>query len=300
MAVLDRPTESTGGDDFDLAAIASEIEPRYAELRQAAEMYADHQKLRIVTNNRIGSITVNVADYGPHAAALEKLERSLSRQLVKICREAVPVGVVAWQQSEDARGVGEHMLARLLGHLGHPHLAVPKYWARNTTVADDEFGDQDNPKRMLMAGEPYLRSMSQLWQFCGHGAPLRRRAGMTQDEAFALGNPSCKMLTHLLAESVVKGQVRNTDDGKIALGSLGRHYLDTKSRYAERTHSGPCSGGYTNAGGRVVFAKCKVDGHYADAGDPFTPSHLNAIALRHLGKQILMNIFDASREEWCQ
>lgn len=282
----------------DLAAIAEGLAAPYAELRQAAEMYADHQKTRIITNNRLGSLTVDVADYAAYAHSMERLEGELSKQLVRVYRAAVPVGVVEWQAT--ARGIGEHMLARLLGHLGHPRLATPKSWARNTTITDGEFGDAANPKRMLVAEEPYLRSLSQLRQYCGHGDHQRRRIGMTQEEAFALGNPKCKMLVHLLAESVVKAQIRNGEDGKHALGSLGQLYLNTRAEYAERTHTGPCPGGYSNVGGRVVRVRCKVDGRYAEAGDPFQASHINAIALRHLGKQILSELYDAASEEWCQ
>jgi hypothetical protein len=294
--VVANPTEPSR--PADLASLAKDLGSRYGELRQAAEMYADHQKLRIVTGNRVDSLTVDVADYEPYKLAMEKQEEVLSRQLVRLYRATVPAGVLEWQAS--TAGVGEHMLARLLGHLGHPRLTTPKHWARNTTIADGEWGNAENPKRMLVDGEPFLRSFSQLRQFCGHGAPVRRRAGMSQEEAFALGNPGCKMLVHLIAGSVVKAQVRRNGDERYATGALGGFYLTTKATYRERSHTGPCSGGYTTAGKRVVFAKCKVDGHYAVAGDPYSPSHVNAIALRHLGKQILTELFHAAWEEWCQ
>jgi hypothetical protein len=156
---------------------------------------------------------------------------------------------------------------------------------------------------------------------------------MTQEEAFALGKPSCKMLVHLLAESVVKAQVRNPHDPdsetrRESLGYLGGYYLTEKAKYSLRVHPGPCSGGFVPAGpGKVVFAKCKVrpstvfadthqatdgrqvspskldpnthlvrDGktYYAQAGDPYSPGHVNAIALRHLGKEILKQLWLAA------
>jgi hypothetical protein len=241
---------------------------------------------------------------------MKKQEEELSEQLVTLFRAIVPAGVLAWQAS--TAGVGEHMLARLLGHLGHPRLTTPKYWARNTTIADDKWGTAANPKRMLVDGEPFLRSLAQLRSYCGHGAPVRRRAGMTQEEAFGLGNPGCKMLLHLIAESVVKQQVRQAPDEpyremaykdeipRVGIGPLGVYYLDQRARYVTGMHPGPCPGGPTNAGDRVVFSKCKIDGHYAVAGDPYSRSHVNAIALRHLGKRILAELFDAACEEWCR
>lgn len=295
--------------DYSLTELAADIGPRYAELRQAAEIYEDHQKTRIAQANRIASMTVDVSTYAEYAEMLKRLEEQLSKRLVRIYRDTAPAGVIEWQKG--ATGVGEHMLARLLGQLGHPRLATPKYWARNTTIGDAEFGDESNPKRMLVDGEPFLRSLAQLRQYCGHGRADRRRKGMSQEDALALGKPDCKMIVHLMAEGVVKSQVRKDPDApyremanadkisRVPLGDLGAVYLDTRETYAQRGHLGPCSGGWTTAGKKVVFSKCKVDGRYADIGDAFAPSHINAIAQRHLGKRILEELYDAAREEWC-
>jgi hypothetical protein len=261
-------------------------------------MYADHQRYRIGVSNQIASLTVDPSGYTPYRDTLVALERDLSRALVSLYRSTVPAGVLEWQAQ--TLGVGEHLLARLLGHLGHPRLATPKHWAQNSTIRDGEWGDAENPKRMLIDGQPFLRSCSQLLQYCGHGAAGRRVAGMSQAEAFALGRPECKMLVNRIADSIVKAQVRTRPTGeKYALGELGQLYLDTKARYAERTHSGPCPGGVAVVNGRALRIRCKIDGRYADTGDPFQPSHLQAIGLRHLGKQILRELFDASQEEWC-
>ena len=285
--------------DRDLIEIAADVRVAYAELRQAAEMYADHQRHRIATENAIRSMTVNVADgYLDYATELKDQEERLSKELVRLYRQVAPAGVIAWRKT--AKGVGEHMLARLLGQCGHPRLATPQHWARNLTITDDEFGDAENPKRMLVDGEPFLRTLAQFRQYCGHGQAGRRTTGMSQQEAFALGRPACKMLVHLIAEGVVKAQVRkDADDVRFPLGPLGAVYLDTKARYAERTHTVPCPGGFTSAGSRVVRARCKHDGQYAEAGDPFSPAHIHAIAMRHLGKAILAELFDAANEPWC-
>lgn len=271
----------------------------YLDLRIMAEMYEDHQKSRIAQANRVGSSTVTRWDgYEEYIQSLRALEEKLSRALVQEYKQTVPPGVLQWQEA--TLGIGGHMLARLLGHLGHPRIAVPKSWVDNAGVADGEMGTEENPKKALVDGEPFERTVGQLWQYCGHGRAARRSKGMTQEEAFALGNPACKMLVHLIAEAVVKAQVRKTDDngGRCALGDLGEFYLAEKAKYQARTHSGPCPGGYVSAGpGKVVFAKCKVDGHYAEAGDPYSAGHVNLIALRHLGKEILKGLWVATGDE---
>lgn len=284
--------------------------PGWDHLRTAAEMYADHQKSRIAQEGRVRSATVDPSMFEAYIAAEREQEQALGKQLERLLQTVAPIGVLEW--AAVSSGIGDKLLGRLLGHLGHPRLAEPKYWAANPAMAAGEFGDAANPKRKLVAGESFERTVGQLWQYCGHGRADRRRAGMTQDEAFALGNPRCKMLVHLLAESVVKAQVRKDPDdaeARIALGPLGAFYLAEKAKYAVRVHSAPCSGGYVPAGpGKVVFSKCKlapvqtasvthsVGGGvtYAQAGDPFQKGHVNAIALRHLGKEILRQLWLAA------
>jgi hypothetical protein len=291
----------------DLNEVAEAVSAGYDELRQAAEMYSDHQDFRVATENRISSMQIDVGQgYAEYAKSLRGQEDELGKRMVAIYKEAVSPGIQDW--AKKTAGIGKtspHMLARLLGHLGHPRLAVPKYWVENPDLDEGEWGSEENPKRMLVQGEPFLRSMGQLWQYCGHGAPSRRRKDMTQEEAMAMGRPMCKMLVHLLAEGVVKAQVRNNDGEKIAIGPLGEHFLATKARYAERTHTGPCPGGpmvmrMPGGGKRAVIVRCKVDGRYAEAGDPFQASHINAIGYRHLGKKILMELYDAAYEDWCE
>jgi hypothetical protein len=282
-----------------LTELAESMAEGFQRLRFAANMYDDHQHRRIAVGNQIGSQTIDVRAYAGYGAAMKDLEADLSKRLVSTYREVVPIGIRDW--AKGTSGVGEHLLALLLGHLGHPRLAIPKFWVSNDDVADDEFGSLESPKRFLEAGEPFLRSVSQVWQYCGRGRSERRRRGMSQEEAMALGNPACKRLTYLLAQSVVKQQVRKG----AAMGPLGQFYLDEKERYRHRVHTGPCPGGPAliadSATGRkrAVVMRCKIDGRYADKGDPFQPSHINAIGLRHLGKRILMQLYDAAYEPWC-
>jgi hypothetical protein len=264
--------------------------PDYLDLRTAAEMFEDVQKTRISQENRVRSATVGAVDYNPVIANLRQTEDLLSKRLVALYKQVAPSGVVEWQQS--TLGVGPHLLARLLGHLGHPRMAEPKFWAESI---DGEHGDDENPKRAVQDGEPFERMVSQLWQYCGHGEALRRTKGMSQQDAFRLGNPRCKMLVHVISGAVVKAQVRKDGEDRIGLAPLGEFYLSEKVRYRERAHAGPCSGGYVAAGpAKVVFAKCKIGDRYADAGDPYSPGHVNSIALRHLGKRVLKELWEAA------
>lgn len=290
----------------------------YIDLRTTAEMLEDAQKSRISNENRVRSATVVVMQYEPVLRRMRDIEKELSDLLVVMYREVVPASVVAWQEATP--GVGAHLLARLLGHLGDPRRAAPKFWAESP---DGEHGDEANPKRALQDGDPFDRTVGQLWQYCGHGRAARRAKGMSQQDALALGNPRCKMLVHLICDGVVKrgvrgrcltgkstfepkqakskvclhcGAVRSEHDS-VGVTEGGVFFLAEKAKYASRVHTAPCSGGYVSAGpGKVVFAKCKHDGHYAEAGDPYQPGHINAIAMRHLGKELLKQLWVAAGE----
>lgn len=300
---------------------------QWTRLRVLAEMYYDHQRTRISQQNRLRSATVAADDLSAYIAAEEASETQLGKQLAALYRNVAPATVVKW--ADETLGVGDKLLARLLGHLGHPRLAAPLYWVTNPKLDESERGTAENPRRALHAAEPFERSIGQLWQYCGHGRAERRRAGMTQEEAMALGSPQLKMLTHLLAESVIKQQVRSKNrPAPVPIGPLGAFYLNEKAKYVSRVHTKPCSGGYVSAGpGKVLFAKCKLSAatveskthcpndaellplppivnpqpimgsssngkvFYAQAGDPYSPGHINAIAVRHLGKQILRELW---------
>lgn len=142
----------------------------WIELRVWAEMLFDAQRARIACTNRIERGGIDSAYFKPQLATLIAAEHEFALSLRECYRRTVPASIRAWQR--DAVGIGAPALARLLGHLG----------------------------------DPSTRSLRQLWSYCGHGdAERKRRKGMTQDEAKALGSPMCKMIVHqLLASSCIK------------------------------------------------------------------------------------------------
>lgn len=175
----------------------------WLELRIWAEMLNDAQKSRIAASNRGERGGVDPEVYRWHVEQLEVVEHGVALAMRRTYRRVVPAEVVAWQKAE--RGIGEHLLARLLGHLGDPYVATPHAWLE--TPPDSHVCDpaRCGENKHLVAFEPYVRKVSQLWSYCGVGdATRKRRAGMTQADAFGLGSPICKMLIHLLAEACMK------------------------------------------------------------------------------------------------
>lgn len=161
----------------------------FDELRILAESFEDAQKARIAIENRLRGAVVSDASLDA-LDALRLAEKRLGLAMRRSFRKAAPE-LAAWQK--ETVGVGEHLLARLLGTIGDPYIARPHHW------------EGEGSARVLVADEPFARNVAKLWAYTGHGDPgRRRRKGMSADEAFALGNPRAKMIVHLLAEGAMK------------------------------------------------------------------------------------------------
>ena len=165
----------------------------YLQLRVWSEMFEDAQKSRIGCSNRIERGGVDSGPYLGQLAAMEAAEHSIGLGMRRCYRANVDPRILVWQKN--TRGIGEHLLARLIGLIGHPVHTTAHHW---------EGSGED---RELIEDGPLERSVSQLWSYCGHGDVTRkRRTGMTAEEAAAMGNPRAKMIVHLIAESVVKAR----------------------------------------------------------------------------------------------
>lgn len=189
-AVVPHPISSASPEDF-------------AILRVLADSFQDVQDARIAVKNRTSAKRLKDGTVVPAAIpaelvadvldALMAAEKKASSLMQKAFRRAAPE-VHAWARTTPGIGVSsDRLIARLLGAIGHPVMASPYHW------------EGEGPERVLVADSPYLRSVSQLWSYCGHGDPARRRRrGMSPEDALALGNPRAKMLVHLLAEACMK------------------------------------------------------------------------------------------------
>lgn len=160
-------------------------------LRVWAEMYEDAQKSRIACTNRAERAGVDPALYQAQLDGLAVAEHQIKLAMVRCYRTVTPPGIVEWQKA--SAGIGEHLLARLLGVIGHPVHATPHHW------------EGEGAKRVLIADPPFDRNIAKLWAYCGHGDPGRKRAkGMTAEQAFGLGNSRAKMLVWNLSVACMR------------------------------------------------------------------------------------------------
>jgi len=230
----------------------------WLELRIWAEMFDDAQKARIANVNRAERGGADPDIFAPHIEALRHTEHECRLQLRRNYRKIVPQPIQQWQKV--SVGIGIDMLARLLGHMGHPVWATPHHW------------EGTGSNRVLITDPPFERSVGQLWQFCGHGAPSRKTKGMTAADLAAQGNPKLKMLVHLNAEMCMK---QRTSPYRLV-------YEQSRESTADKLHTVEC-------------VRCGPSGKPAQPGTPWSAGHQHAHALRITGKEILRDLWMVSR-----
>lgn len=223
-------------------------------LRTLAETFADTQEYRISIQNRFRSGTVDPDLTKLRLDDVERHEKAIRGDLISAYRATAPDGVREWVK--DSKGLGEPLMARILGHLGHPRIATPYHWEGVGT------------KRVLVADDPFERAVGQLWSYCGHGRPGRRVRGMSAEEAMGLGSPHLKKLVFLSASFAMRQE-----------GYPYREvYVAGRERYENRVHAVPC-------------APCGKVGKPAVEGVPWKKGHQHAAALRLTGKEILRDMW---------
>lgn len=211
-------------------------------IRTLGQLLDDLERVRIMNSNRIAAIEREHGEAPPHLAFTNERVREVEHEAVLELQRAWRKHPLApWAKA--IPGCGEKLIARLIAEIGDP--------------ADPE--RRPNPGKLLA--------------YCGHGDPHRKRAkGMTQEEAFALGNPHAKKRVWLLASQFCK-----TMNSPYRLV-----YEEARERYADRTHEAKC-------------VRCGPAGKPALPGSEWSLGHQHAAALRLVGKRFLIDLWKEAR-----
>lgn len=193
--------------------------------------------------------------------AVKQLEAELKRQPL-------------WPWIEAQKGIGPKQAARLLGVIGDP-------LTRPEIIHDD--GTIEPARR---------RSVSETLSYCGHGDPDRKpRKGMTQKEAFQLGNPDAKKRLRVIAMQCMRlDGVPDKNGRPRALSPYREVYDKAREEYADRVHDKECRNRkphWADPNG------CGTSQHpeWGAPGSPWRPGHQKAAALRKAGKQFIKDLY---------
>lgn len=198
------------------------------------ERLDDLEGARIRFGNQVAAMEREIGTATPFLyealAGAHDLEKRCEKELVRIWRDHP---LAPW--ASEFHGLGEKSIARLIA----------------------------------IVGDPADRRKDQLRSYCGSGDPNRKkRAGMSQEEAFRLGNPRAKKQAWLISTSLLRAGHRDAYDARRALTT-------------DKTHEETC-------------VRCGPAGKPAQPGSPWSLAHQHADGLRLLRKWFLDELWDAA------
>lgn len=276
----------------------------WLHLRVIADTLDDIMRTRIAVTNRVERAAIEGFAAEAHLAGLLDTENRLKLALKRQFRVAAPE-VRKW--TLDTIGLGEPLMARLLGAVGDPLIAQPYYWdteAPEHHVCGPTCGDD----RHLIALPSYRRTPRQLLSYCGWGDPARkRRKGMTAEDAMLLGKQNVKPLAYVMAECCIKQNGGVSKEHPLAV--LGSAPLPTSDPSGATTTAVPNSAGqpFDGESDRVSTAKVvavRRRSPYRDVYDEgreryatrpdWTLGHQHSAAVRLTVKAILIDLWRVS------
>lgn len=249
----------------------------------AVELWEDNQKALVAAKQHVkeveragGTLSKHLKD---HLAFVKNDDQNLRSWIVELWR---PHPLAPWVDT--VPGVGAHSVAIIVALLdGDPYIAKPKFWVEGTSTRKNG----ERAKRDLGYGEPYVRTLSQLRAYCGYGDPQRkRRAGMSQQEAMALGNPRLKKRVHLVAEVLMRRRCANCTAAERA------RRADPDKAASWSPPPADCTCEADGHGYRVIYDEARRTYLARD----WTELHRANSALTLVKKEFLKDLFEVSRD----
>ena len=251
--------------------------------RTITEGLADAIKARTATENRVkrGGGAVDTVQ----ARVLIQLDRDKEaryREMLQAVYETqVPEHVRAWAAGIPGLASGE-LFPRILGTLGHPRIAIPYKWEGNMPVP---------------AGDPYERTLRQLWQFSGCGDPGTIPRGdilghsPTREDKLRGGKLTVlRPLLYTFTSYIVRMHTRSPE---IADSMYYKYLTEAKAAAQGKVHQRQCQNKHRpplrpNGCGTVLHPE------WGAPGSPWRPGHVDMHAHRVTQKELLRQLWRVS------
>jgi hypothetical protein len=258
-------------------------------LRTLGEALADAKEVRKANYNRWNK---GLADfdrergYALLVKPAEEIEARYAKLLLEEFARVVPDHVR--QFGAETFGFGDGVLfARLIAYIGHPRIAVPHYW-------------EDGEKEPV-AYEPYERTISELWAYCGCGDPALSGcygySVRTREERLALGKRSTARAVLRAWSDII---VRNAEPGKKGYpkseAAAESHYFQwftwAKAEGLKKRHQRQCQN-RRRPGTTIGYPGCGIQAHpeWGEPGSLWRPGHAQAHAHRIVHKEFLRDLW---------
>lgn len=261
-----------------------------AWLRTVAEGLSDAVKARIATENRVkrGGLDKAPAYIDGELVAdrmvreARELEEHYRGMLRGLYETQVPRHVRDWAEHTPGIGSGD-LFPHLIGLLGHPRIAVPYRW---------------EGKELVPAGEPYERSLRQLWQYAGCGDPdepkwiwqrAKDRGGeITREDKLRAGKRTVIRPRLFTFSSYLVRQ--HTRSEAVASSHYYKVFVEAKLAAQGRVHSRPCRNRKVPPM-RSNGCGTSANPEWGEIGSPWRPGHIDMHAHRIVHKEFLRDLW---------
>ena len=260
--------------------------------RNIAEGLADATKARVSTVNRVErGGTADLIQGEEMITMAQDLEKRYREMLMGKYATVVPAHVREWAAGIPGIATGE-LFPKLLGFIGHPRIAIPWHWEESA----------------LVPGEPYYRSLRELWSWCGCGDPARNPRDLVkrppQEQVLACGKRTqVRPVLHVFSSYLVTAGTPVTKDKSKFLGRPRSEkaasspffllFQKEKEEGAAKVHQWPCQNHKlpkfsSNGCGTVAHPE------WGEPGSPWRPGHAQAHAHRMVHKEFLRQLWEIS------
>jgi hypothetical protein len=251
--------------------------------RTVAEGLTDAIKSRCSTENRVkrGGGAADPMQAKTMVELAHENEDRYREMLQGAFEQHVPEEIRAWAAGIPGLASGE-LFPRILGILGHPRIAIPYRWEGSLLVP---------------AGEPYERSLRQLWQFAGCGDPRSNpRADIlghspSREEKLAGGKRTVlRPLLYTFSSFLVRAHTRSD---AVAASLFYKILVEAKEAAQGNVHEFQCTNKKrppmrSNGCGTVLHPEL------GEPGSPWRPGHVDMHGHRVMHKEFLRELWRIS------
>lgn len=215
------------------------------------------------------------------------LENEYRRLLIDTYQKNVPTVIQDWAAEIPGLASGA-LFPSIIALIGNPRAAHPYKW-----VPGREVGSKDD-RVLVEDGEPYARSLRQLWQWCGCGDPmLAPKFVSTKDDQFLKLRMGKRTTLRPRLYTFTSYLQRQSGNSNVAGSKYGKLLAEAKADGLTKVHTVQCQNKKrppmsSNGCGTVANPE------QGAPGTPWRPGHAQAHSHRIVQKEFLRDLWEVA------